>query len=136
MATHFNTGTYHNHCVVNSVGMWDGKKLEAKYGVYYQLRAMSDRICKEHGLSVVKNPQKHKTARSVYFAEKNGEPTRFNLMREALDKAMTMASSWNELSTVLRKMGYVFESGPYYKYATIRSIGSKKGARTFRLGNK
>ncbi len=49
---------------------------------------------------------------------------------------MTMASSWNELSTVLRKMGYVFESGPYYKYATIRSIGSKKGVRTFRLGDK
>ena len=136
VATHFNTGTYHNHFVVNSVGMWDGKKLEAKYGVYYQLRAMSDRICKEHGLSVVKNPQKHKTARSVYFAEKNGEPTRFNLMREALDKAMTIASSWNELSTVLRKMGYVFESGPYHKYATIRSIGSKKGVRTFRLGDE
>lgn len=85
---------------------------------------------------MVKNPQKHKTARSVYFAEKNGELTRFNLMREALDKAMTMASSWNELSTVLRKMGYVFESGPYHKYATIRSIGSNKGVRTFRLGDE
>ena len=136
VATHFNTGTYHNHFVVNSVGMWDGKKLEAKYGVYYQLRAMSDRICKEHGLSVVKNPQKHKTARSVYFAEKNGEPTRFNLMREALDKALTMSSCQYELSTVLRKMGYIFESGPYRKYATIRSIGSKKSVRTFRLGDE
>lgn len=136
VATHFNTGTYHNHFVVNSVGMWDGHKLEAKYGFYYQLRAMSDKICKEHGLSVVKNPQKHKTARSVYFAEKNGDPTRFNLMREALDKAMTLASSWNELSMVLRKMGYIFESGPYHKYATIRSIGSKKGVRTFRLGDE
>ena len=41
VATHFNTGTYHNHFVVNSVGMWDGRKLEAKYGVYYALRAMS-----------------------------------------------------------------------------------------------
>ena len=59
VATHFNTGTYHNHFVVNSVGMWDGRKLEAKYGVYYALRAMSDRICKEHGLSVVQNPQRH-----------------------------------------------------------------------------
>ena len=26
VATHFNTGTYHNHFVVNSVGLWDGKK--------------------------------------------------------------------------------------------------------------
>ena len=76
VATHFNTGTYHNHFVVNPVNMWTGKKLEAKYEVYYKLWDMSDRICKEHGLSVVKNPQRHKTARSVYFTEKNGEPTR------------------------------------------------------------
>ena len=54
VATHFNTGTYHNHFVVNPVNMWTGKKLEAKYEVYYKLRDMSDRICKEHGLSVVK----------------------------------------------------------------------------------
>ena len=58
---------------------------------------------KEHGLSVVKNPQRHKTARSVYFVEKNGEPTRNNLMRQALDEALTMSSSWTELSAVLRK---------------------------------
>ena len=134
VATHFNTGTYHNHFVVNSVGMWDGRKLEAKYGVYYALRAMSDRICKEHGLSVLQNPQRHKTARSVYFAEKNGEPTRFNLMREALDKALALCSSWSEMTTVLRKLGYEFECGPTHKYATIRPFRSKKCTRTFRLG--
>ena len=134
VATHFNTGTYHNHFVVNSVGMWDGRKLEAKYGVYYALRAMSDRICKEHGLSVVQNPQRHKTARSVYFAEKNGEPTRFNLMRQALDRALSLCSSWSEMTTVLRKLGYEFECGPTHKYATIRPFRSKKCTRTFRLG--
>ena len=50
VATHFNTGTYHNHFVVNPVNMWTGKKLEAKYEAYYKLRDMSDHICKEHGL--------------------------------------------------------------------------------------
>lgn len=134
VATHFNTGTYHNHFVVNPVNMWTGKKLEAKYEVYYKLRDMSDRICKEHGLSVVKNPQRHKTARSVYFAEKNGEPTRYNLMRRALDEALTMSSSWTELSAVLRKNGYVFVCDPYRRYATIRSLNAKKCMRTFRLG--
>lgn len=103
----------------------DGQKLEAKYEVYYKLRDMSDRICKEHGLSVVKNPQRHKTARSVYFAEKNGEPTRYNLMRRALDEALTMSSSWTELSAVLRKKGYVFVCDPYRRYATLRSLSSK-----------
>ena len=43
VVTHFNTGTYHNHFVVNPVNMWTGKKLEAKYEVYYKLRDMSDR---------------------------------------------------------------------------------------------
>ena len=134
VATHFNTGTYHNHFVVNPVNMWTGKKLEAKYEVYYKLRDMSDRICKEHGLSVVKNPQRHKTARSVYFAEKNDEPTRYNLMRRALDEALTMSSSWTELSAVLRKKDYVFVCDPYRRYATIRSLSAKKCMRTFRLG--
>ena len=134
VATHFNTGTYHNHFVVNPVNMWTGKKLEAKCEVYYKLRDMSDRICKEHGLSVVKNPQRHKTARSVYFAEKNGEPTRYNLMRRALDEALTISSSWTELSAVLRKKGYVFVCDPYRRYATIRSLSAKKCMRTFRLG--
>ena len=134
VATHFNTGTYHNHFVVNPVNMWTGKKLEAKYEVYYKLRDMSDRACKEHGLSVVKNPQRHKTARSVYFAEKDGEPTRYNLMRRALDEALTISSSWTELSAVLRKKGYVFVCDPYRRYATIRSLSAKKCMRTFRLG--
>lgn len=26
VATHFNTGTYHNHLVVNAVNLWNGKK--------------------------------------------------------------------------------------------------------------
>ena len=134
VATHFNTGTYHNHFVVNPVNMWTGKKLEAKYEVYYKLRDMSDRVCKEHGLSVVKNPQRHKTARSVYFAEKDGEPTRYNLMRRALDEALTISSNWTELSAVLRKKGYVFVCDPYRRYATIRSLSAKKCMRTFRLG--
>lgn len=29
VATHFNTGTYHNHLVVNAVRLWDGKSLIA-----------------------------------------------------------------------------------------------------------
>ena len=95
---------------------------------------MSDRVCKEHGLSVVKNPQRHKTARSVYFAEKDGEPTRYNLMRRALDEALTISSSWTELGAVLRKKGYVFVCDPYRRYATIRSLSAKKCMRTFRLG--
>lgn len=135
VATHFNTGTYHNHFVVNSVGLWDGRKFNCGKRAYYQFRQLSDDLCKEYQLSIVKNP-KGKTPRSIYFAEKNGEPTRYNLMREALDAALKVSVDGNDLRKALREQGYELDANPAHKYATLRRIGSKKAVRLFRLGEK
>ena len=133
VATHFNTGTYHNHFVVNSVGLWDGRKFNCGKQAYYQFRQLSDELCKEYQLSTIKNP-KGKTPRSLYFAEKNGEPTKYNLMREALDAALKVSVDGNDLRKALREQGYELDANPAHKYATLRRIGSKKAVRLFRLG--
>ena len=133
VATHFNTGTYHNHFVVNSVGLWDGRKFNCGKRVYYQFRQLSDELCKEYQLSTIKNP-KGKTPRSLYFAEKNGEPTKYNLMRKALDAALKVSVDGNDLRKALREQGYELDANPAHKYATLRRIGSKKAVRLFRLG--
>ena len=136
VATHFNTGTFHNHFVINAVNMWTGKKLEAKFGVYNRMREESDRLCEWEGLSVVKDPQRHKTPRAIFFAEKNGEPTTWNLMREALDEGLSIASDYRELRQILKERGYDLIAIPTHKYVTIRSYNSKKPVRTFRLGDE
>lgn len=133
VATHFNTGTYHSHLVVNAVGMWDGKKFDCSKRAYYQLRKISDELCAEQGLSVIQNPY-GKTPRKLYFAEKNSEPTRYNLMQEAIDKALTMSTNDKIFCAVMRKLGYVVDFNPRHKYATIRSVNSKKPVRLWRLG--
>ena len=133
VATHFNTGTYHNHFVVNSVGLWDGKKFNCGKRLYYQFRQLSDELCKECQLSTINNP-KGKTTRSLYFAEKNGEPTKYNLMREALDAALKVSVDGNDLRKALREQGYELDANPSHKYATLRRIGSKKAVRLYRLG--
>ena len=133
VATHFNTGTYHNHFVVNSVGLWNGRKFNCSKRAYYQFRQFSDDLCKEYQLSTIKNP-KGKTPRSIYFAEKNGEPTRYNLMREALDAALKVSVDGNDLRKALREQGYELNADPAHKYATLRRIGSKKSVRLYRLG--
>lgn len=79
VATHFNTGTYHNHFVVNSVNMFTGKKFNCNKGAYYHFRELSDELCREYGLTVIEKPR-GKTPRNIYFAEKRGEPTKYNLM--------------------------------------------------------
>lgn len=133
VATHFNTGTYHNHFVVNSVGLWDGRKFNCGKRAYYQFRQLSDDLCREYQLSTIKNP-KGKTPRSIYFAEKNGEPTKYNLMREALDAALKVSVDGNDLRKALREQGYELDANPAHKYATLRRIGSKKAVRLYRLG--
>ena len=95
VATHLNTGTLHNHFVANSINMWTGKKFNCNEGAYWRFRGLSDELCAEHGLTVIKNP-KGKTPRNIYFAEKNGEPTTFNLMREAIDYAINHSLSISE----------------------------------------
>ncbi len=133
VATHFNTGTYHNHLVINSVNMWNGKKFNCNEGAYWKLRGISDELCKENGLTVIKNP-KGQTPRKLYFAEKNGEPTQYNLMREAIDKALEMSTNPKDFTYVMKRLGYVIDLNPYHKYATIRSQNSKKATRLYRLG--
>ena len=135
VATHFNTGTYHNHFVINSVGLWDGRKFNCNKRAYYQFRQLSDSLCKEYQLSTIKNP-KGKTPRSLYFAEKNGEPTKYNLMREALDAALKVSVDGNDLRKALREQGYELDASPAHKYATLRRIGSKKAVRLYRLGEE
>ena len=135
VATHFNTGTYHNHFVVNSVGLWDGRKFNCGKRAYYQFRQLSDDLCREYQLSTIKNP-KGKTPRSIYFAEKRGEPTKYNLMREALDAALRVSVDGNDLRKALRERGYELDANPAHKYATLRRIGSKKAVRLYRLGEE
>lgn len=134
VATHLNTGTLHNHFVANSINMWTGKKFNCNEGAYWRFRSLSDELCTEHGLTVIKNP-KGKTPRNIYFAEKNGEPTTFNLMREAIDFGIEHSYSISSFERVMKSQGYIVNTNPRRKYWTIRSANSEKSVRMYRLGD-
>lgn len=114
------------------MGLWDGRKFNCSKRAYYQFRQLSDGLCKEYQLSTIKNP-KGKTPRSIYFAEKNGEPTKYNLMREDLEAALKVSVDGNDLRKALREQGYELNANPTHKYATLRRIGGKKAVRLYRL---
>lgn len=133
VVTHLDRNHLHNHFLINSVSFINGRKFNDDKRCYYRLRAASDALCREQALSVIQNPKGH-TPRSVYFAEKNGEPTRFNLMREAIDTALKITSTAKDFKAALRDMGYVLNDDPRRKYASIRRVGSEKAVRLFRLG--
>lgn len=135
VATHFNTGTYHNHFVVCSVNMFTGKKFNCNKGAYYKFRELSDELCEKYNLTVIKNP-KGKTPRSIYFAEKRGEPTKYNLMRKAIDETMEMCINYGQFKKIMYKKGYIINDDYNRKYPTIRSINDKKATRMYQLGEE
>ena len=115
--------------------MWTGKKFNCNEGAYWKFRGLSDEISAEHNLTVIKNP-KGKTPRSIYFAEKNGEPTAFNLMREAIDCSIAHSYSISSFDRVMKSQGYIVNINPRRRYWTIRSVNSDKAVRMYRLGDE
>lgn len=134
VATHLDRDHLHNHLVCCSVSFIDGKKFNDNKAAYTKLRRLSDEICLENGLSVIEKPL-GKTPRQIHFAEKNGEPTRYNLMREAIDNAIALSTNMPTFMNLMKQQGYVIAYNQNRKYPTIRSVNSRKATRLFRLGD-
>lgn len=88
VATHCNTNHYHNHFVLNSVSDVDGLKFYNSPADYRRMREVSDRLCKEYGLSVIKYPEGKGKNYGELVAEKEGKPTRRGIIKADLDRAI------------------------------------------------
>lgn len=133
VSTHLDKAHLHNHFCFNSVSFLDGKKYNYSKSEMRRLRDTSDAICKEYGLSVIQSQSKAPN-RTLYFAEKNNEPTKYNLMRTAIDEAIKISPTPKEFVKIMRKKGYIVTVNPERKYVTIRSVNDNRNTRLKTLG--
>lgn len=136
IATHVNTKCLHNHFVINSISFKDGKRFRDNRITYRIMRETSDRICNEHNLSVVENPHRGKEPTNLYRAEKAGMPTRYNVVRAAIDEAISKSCNMREFEMYLKQMGYSTQFNPKRKYWTVIPKGWEKSIRLARLGEE
>ena len=134
VATHVNSHCVHSHIVINSVSFRDGKKFHDCWDTYRQLREASDRICLEHGLSIVDNPKGRGVDQYLYKMEKAGMPTRYNVARQAIDEAVALSLNIDEFKSELRRRGYNYRFDSQRKYWTVTPPGWKKSIRIHQLG--
>ena len=135
VATHVNTKCVHNHIVINSVSFKDGLKFHGCKENTRLLRDTSDRICREHGLSVIENPKGRRVSTYVYRIEHAGMPTRYNVARQAIDESVALSLNIEEFKSELRRRGYNYRFDPQRKYWTITPPGWKKAIRIHQLGS-
>jgi len=136
VATHVNTKCLHNHFVINSVSCTDGKRFRDNRATYKIMRETSDRICREHNLSVVENPHRTKDPTNLHRAELVGMPTRYNVARAAIDEAISKSCNMREFEVYLKQLGYVTQFNPNRKYWTVIPKGWEKPIRLARLGEE
>ena len=122
-----------SHFVLNSISFVDGKR--CRDTSWFKFRHIADEICREHGLYYNPNPRRkviteyHQTQ-----LEKAGMPTRYSLLREAIDTAIEHSGSLKEFEKNLQKLGYQYQLSESRKYWTVTPVGRKKPIRLINLG--
>lgn len=87
VSTHLDKEHLHNHFVLNSVSFMDGKRYYDNKASYSLLRRTSDRLCHEHALSVIEQPEPGKAKRyGEWKADREGKPTWRGLIRTNVDQ--------------------------------------------------
>ena len=135
VATHLDRDHIHNHIIINSVSFRDGLKFHECRENTRLLRDTSDRICLEHGLSVIENPKGKRVSSYVYKMEHAGMPTRYNVARQAIDEAVALSLNIEEFKSELRKRGYSYRFDLQRKYWTITPPGWVKPIRIHQRGD-
>lgn len=138
IATHCNTGHYHNHFVMNSVSDVDGKKFYNSPADYRRMRAVSDRLCREAKISVIEYPADRRANYGEWLAEKNGKPTMRGRIREDIDRAILASTTEREFQRVMKEMGYEVitktPKGSPRVHPIVRIVDGGKNFRLDKLG--
>ena len=103
--------------------------------MYNRFRETADRLCLEHGLSIIEHPKKKRVPYNVYKAKQKGIQTKYDYMREAIDFAIQLSPDDRRFLKVMREQGYFISNfGSPERYATIKSRTDEHGVRLANLG--
>ena len=130
VTTHLNTENLHNHFVLNAVSFLDGKRFCNTKKDYANMRKISDKLCADYGLSILKNEMQedryNKFATSSLYKE---------LMKDSIDYAVANAKDYNEFIKILQDLGYIITDKN--ETLSIRRDPYKRNTRIERqFGNK
>lgn len=131
VTTHLDKEHLHNHFCLNSVSFVDGKKFRGGSKAYWQMRAESDKICAEYGLSVIKNPGKGKNY-AEWKAEHENRPTVRNQIKDELDEIIKCSYTYEQFWKILKQRGYAVKRD--VKYVVLKPAFSQRYIRLKSLG--
>ena len=133
VTTHLDKQSHiHNHFVINTVSIKDGHKFHRTKQDYYRMREVSDRLCRENGLSVVEHPSDKAKHYAERKAEQDGKQTIRGAIRAAIDTAVRGSTTKEQFFDAMDQMGFVIDQSG--KYPKIKQVGNERFVRFRSLG--
>lgn len=113
IGTHVDRHHIHSHIVFNSVNADTGEKYHSTQQSYYQqIRGISDRLCREHGLSVIMAGESAKAISYVEWLRRSkGQPTFRSMLEADLRAAIQDANDLGHFFLLMEHMGYEIRHG-------------------------
>ena len=123
VATHINKDSIHNHIIINAVSFYDYKKLRTvPYRTAQQIRNISDRLCMESQLSVIKDPQQLGQLYPTYVQKKRTASNRTEV-RKKLNFCLERATNYAQFLQMAQELG-ISRSTLWRKLRQIRNPDS------------
>ena len=113
IGTHTDRHHIHSHILFNSVNDETGEKYHCSRQDYYrQIRAVSDRLCWEHGLSIIMQGETGKSMSYIeWLRQSKGQPTYRSMLEADLRVAMEDANELDHFFMLMEDMGYEIKHG-------------------------
>lgn len=130
LTTHIDKGHIHNHLIFNSVSFQDHKHYHSNKRSYHFICRTSDRLCKEHGLSVIVPSQDKGKSYIEHHAAQTGTSYKVKL-KATIDRLIPVSSDMEDLLARLQREGYEIKRG---KYISCRASDQERFTRLKTLG--
>ena len=113
IGVHVDKEHIHAHMVFNSVNLVTGRKYHSNAKSYYQqIRTISDKLCREHGLSVIMEGKPSKAVSYIeWLRQSKGQPTFRSMLEADLRDAITDANDLGHFFLLMEHKGYEIHHG-------------------------
>lgn len=130
LTTHIDKDHVHNHLIFNAVDFMDYHAYKSYKRIYYDMREVSDRLCKENGLSVIPPSQNKGMGYKEYTEAKRGTSWKQKL-KQTIDRLVITAKDYDDFLRLMQEAGYEIKTG---KYISFRTEGQERFTRSKTIG--
>ena len=132
VTTHIDKGHVHNHIIFCAADNVNHEKYHDCKKTYYNIRNLSDTLCKEHELSVITPGEKRGKTYKEWQAGKNGSAWKDQLKAD-IDEAIKNAETYEDCIELIRAKGYEIKGEDFgekaHKFIAFRPLDRERFVR-------